>query len=245
VKVDTTGLEKMLKGIQRKDMPKAARNTLRDIMKDTRKREVVEMQRVFDRPTPVVKKNLRFTRLPEVEDLSGELGFTDVLGPQGQMIINTLSPHVPGLQNTRNRKGMEVALTARGLMRADQYLVPSRTMRLDRYGNVRGSLASKMLNDIGVFAGRSGFSSTTSSSKVKYIWNEVPTRGGGTVKGIWLKSKVTKKSTLKLQMLVVDSRPRYAKRFRFHHVAESWGAKVASVFARKSVTHYITKKYGR
>jgi len=118
-------------------------------------------------------------------------------------------------------------------------------MRLDRYGNVRGSLASKMLNDIGVFAGRTGFSSTTSSSKVKYIWNEVQTRGGGTVKGIWLKSKVTKKSTLKLQMLVVDSRPRYAKRFRFHQVAESWGAKVASVFARKSVNHYITKKYGR
>jgi len=245
VKVDTTGLEKMLKGIQRKDMPKAVRNTLRDIMKDTRKREVVEMQRVFDRPTPVVKKSLRFTKLPEVEDLSGELGFTDVLGPQGQMIINTLSPHVPGLQNTRNRKGMEVALTARGLMRADQYLVPSRTMNLNRYGNVPGGTASKMLNDIGVFAGRSGFSSTTKATKVKYIWNEVRTRGGGTVKGIWLKSKVTKKSTLKLQMLVVDAKPRYAKRFRFHQVAESWSKKVASVFARKSVNHYITKKYGR
>jgi len=245
VKVDTTGLEKMLKGIQRKDMPKAARNTLRDIMKNTRKREVVEMRRVFHKPTPVVMKNLRFTRLPEVDDLSGELGFTDVLGRQGQMIINTLSPHIPGLQDTRNRKGMEVALTARGLMRADQYLVPSRTMRLDRYGNIRGSLASKMLNDIGVFTGRSGFSSATGSSKVKYIWNEVRTRSGGTVKGIWLKSKATKKSKLKLQMVVVDSKPRYAKRFRFHQVAESWGDKVAPHFARKSVDHYITKKYGR
>ena len=245
MKVDTTGLEKMLKGIQRKDMPKAVRNTLRDIMKDTRKREIVEMRRVFDKPTPAVIKGLRFTRLPEVQDLSGELGFTDVLGPQGQMIINTLSPHVPGLQNTRNRKGMEIALTARGLMRADQYLVPSRTVKLNRYGNVPGSTASKMLNDIGAFGGRSGFTSTTRSSKVKYIWNEVRARSGGTVKGIWLKSKVTKKSKLKLQMLVVDSKPRYAKRFRFHQVAESWGNKVAPRFARKSVDHYITKKYGR
>jgi len=46
-------------------------------------------------------------------------------------------------------------------------------------------------------------------------------------------------------MLVVDAKPRYAKRFRFHQVAESWSKKVASVFARKSVDHYITKKYGR
>jgi len=245
VKVDTTGLEKMLKGIRRKDMPKAVRNTLRDIMKDTKKREIVEMRRVFDKPTPVVLKNLWFPRWPEVQDLNGELGFTDVLGHQGQMIINTLSPHIPGLPNTRNRKGMEIALTARGLMRANQYLVPSRTMKLNQYGNIPGKKASKMLNDIGAFAGRSGFSSTTKSSKVKYIWNEVRARGGGTVKGIWLKSKVTKKSTLKLQMLVVDSKPRFAKRFRFHQVAESWAKKVAPHFARKSVNHYITKKYGR
>lgn len=245
VNVDTTGLERMLKGIRREDMPKAVRNTLRDIMKDTKKREVVEMRRVFHKPTPAVIKGLRITKLPEVGDLTGELGFTDVLGPQGQMIINTLSPHVPGLQNTRNRKGMEIALTARGLMRADQYLVPSKTMKLNPHGNVRGSLASKMLNDIGVFSGRSGFSSTTKATKVKYIWNEVRARGGGTVKGIWLKSKATKKSKLKLQMLVVDSKPRYAKRFRFHQVAKSWANKVAPAFARKSVDHYITKKYGR
>ena len=239
VKVEMTGLESMMRDIKRKDMPRAVRNTLRDIMKDTMKREQREMRSVFKNPTRLILNGQRITKLPQDKDPSGEMGFKDVYGRKGEAILNALSPHIPGYQSTRNQKGMAVALTAMGLMTRNQYLVPSKTMRLNKFGNITGAAASKMLNDVGASKNRTG------TAKTRYIWGEVQKKGGGTVKGIWLASRFRNQQGGALQMVVVDKKPSYSKRFRYKEVARSWGDRRAPYFARETVNYYITKKYGR
>lgn len=245
IKVDTSGLDRMLKGIQRKDMPRAMRNTLKDVIRDTNRRERQEIKRVFKKPTTPVLNGVRIIEMPEINKPWGEIGFRDDFGRHGHAVLRAVSPHIPGEPRTREQKGMASALTHMGLMKSDEYLVPSRTMKLNKYGNITGSMASKMLNDIGAFRSRSGFASTTMPGKVKWMWKEVRSRKGGTVKGIWDKSKFQKKRHGALAMLVVKGSPTYAKRFRFREVARSHSEKAKPYFARKTVDYYITKKYGR
>ena len=234
MKVDTTGLEKMLKGIQRKDLPKAVRNTLRDIMKDTIRRESTEISRVFDRPVAAVKRGVRIKERPETGSPWGSIGFSESFGKLGKAVLRAVSPHIPGEPATRNQKGMASALTSMGLMERGQFLVPSRSMKLNVSGNITPGMARKMLLSV-----------SRPSASGKWIWAVRRTKSGGTVAGIWDKKKLLARSGDALKMMVVDATPRYAKRFRFHQVAESWGKKVAPQFARKSVDYYITKKYGR
>lgn len=245
IKVDTSGLDRMLKGIQRKDMPLAMRNTLRDVMNDTRLRERQEIKRVFKKPTTPVLNGVRVTERPETNKPWGRLGFRDDFGKYGHAVLRAVSPHIPGEPNTRNQKAMASGLTQMGLMKSDEYLVPSRTMKLNKFGNITGNMASKMLNDIGAFRSSSGFTSTTMPGKVKWIWKEVRSRKGKPLKGIWDKAKLQKKRPGALAMMVVKGSPTYAKRFRFREVARSHSEKAKPYFARKTVDYYITKKYGR
>lgn len=251
-KVDTTGLERMLRGIRDKDMPRAVRNTLRDIMKDTMRRERQEMQRIFKNPTNVVLNAQRMTKEPQDKDPRGEIGFRKDLGKRGEAAINALAPHIPGYRASRNAKGMEVALRADGKMKMGEYLVPSRTMKpgrgggLNKFGNITGHTASRMLSDIGTSERLTSVRSTTSKAKSKFMWAEVKGRRG-TVKGIWLTKGLRTPGKIPLgtlQMVVVSKRPTYAKRFRYKELARIWGDRTAPFFARKTVDYYITRKYG-
>ena len=247
VKVETTGLESMMRDIKRKDMPRAVRNTLRDIMSDTIRRERQEMQRVFKNPTNAVLNAQRITKKPQINDPRGELGFRKDLGKKGMAAINALSPHIPGYRAERNAKGMEVALRADGKMKAGEYLVPSRTMKLNKFGNITGHMASKMLSDIGTSERLTSVRSMTKKTKSRFMWAEVKGRRGP-VKGIWETKGLRTKGKIPvgtLWMVVVRKRPTYAKRFRYKELARIWGKRSAPYFARKTVEYYITRKYGK
>jgi hypothetical protein len=197
----------------------AAAESLTKSAVDVRERERVEVQRVFDRPTPLVKNAFRLKKKATKTDLEASVWIKDVYGRDGEALLNTLTPHIPGRPRTRAAKGMERALRLAGLLKPTQYLVPSRTMRLNRYGNVTGKTASKMLNDLHAFAGVSGFTSETGERKRKYMWGTVKTRSGGQVSGIWDEKKLRKGTPGGLMMLAVDKTPAYRKRFQFYLVA--------------------------
>lgn len=185
---------------------------------DVRKRERVEVERVFDRPTPLVKNAFRLKKKATKTDLEASVWIKDVYGRSGDALLNTLTPHIPGRPRTRAAKGLERALRHAGLLKPGQWLVPSNSMRLNRYGNVAGSTASKMLNDVQAFARVSGFRSGTGKKKRKYVWASVKTRVGGQVSGIWDINRLRKGSGNALMMLAVNKQPAYSKRFRFYRV---------------------------
>lgn len=245
--IDQRGLEKMLSQIKRHDMPRAVRNTMRDIMKDTMRRERKEMQLIFKNPTKQILNAQRITEMPRDDDPSGEMGFRKDFGARGEAIINTLAPHIPGYRAGRDAKGMEVALRADGKMDADEYLVPSRTMKLNKFGNITGHMASKMLSDIGTSERNTSVRSTTKKTKSRFVWAEVKGKRGQ-VRGIWETKKLYKPGKIQLGalwMVVVRKQPTYGKRFRYKELARIWGNRSKAYFARKTVDYYITRKYGR
>lgn len=239
VKIESEALAERLRELGNTGFRRAIRNALRDTAKDVLARERLEMQRVFDRPTPFILRGLRITKLPQMDDLSAEVGLADAYGTKyGVDIVGSvLSPHIPGLAATRNYKGMERALQHAGLMQKGQWLMPSRSMRLDRYGNVPGSVASKMLNDVRAFANRSGFTSSTGQAKVRYLWATMET-SRGKITGIWDRNKLRNKDRA-LEMVVVNKPPTYAKRFRFHDVARSHVATVWPGRAAESLRYAL------
>lgn len=101
-----------------------------------------------------------------------------------------LQPQVFG--GPRPHKKSEVVLIRRGVMRANQYAVPTENAKLDRYGNIRRALMTKIL------AGLDG---------PKYF---------ATPLGVW--ERRARESVLILAF--VDSAPRYRKRLPFFQVAE-------------------------
>ena len=126
-------------------------------------------------------------------------------------------------------------------MRKNQWLVPSRTAKLDKYGNVTGPRMVKMLNDIGAIRS-SGFESRTRAKKIKWVWAETQTSTGQTVKGIWDLAKLRAYRPGALEMLVVDRRPRYGKRFHFHDIARRWAAIRAPRHARLAIQFAIKRR---
>jgi len=243
--ITLTGLKDVndaLRQLRTNELPTAWRNAINDTARDTIKRLERETQSVFDRPTPKVQRPFFLKEKATKERLQATIAIKDVFGKDGQAIVNTLTPHIPGFDSTRRAKGMERQLRRKGLLGPNQYLVPSRTLKLDRYGNVSGSQASKMLSDINAYTAAGG-SRATSANKVRYIWGTVRPKGSAPVTGIWLQSRWQARRPNALVMLAVDATPRYSKRFRFNDVAERYGRRVFEQHMIKAVEHAIARRY--
>lgn len=244
ISVDTSGLDALLKNLKATEFPTAMRNTINDLMRDVVGREKKEIERVFDRPTPIVRNGVRVQKLATKKDLKGAVWIKDVYGRHGDLLYNVLAPAIPGYPAEREQKGMERRLKYAGLITNKQYLVPSKTAKLNQYGFIPGSQQSKMLNDIGALSGVSGFSSKTKNQKVKYVWGTAKSRSGGNVTGVWLRSRFGRGAGAALVMVVVNKRPSYAKRFRFHDVGKSWSAKRMAYHANLAIEHTIRRRHG-
>lgn len=251
--IDTRNLEKRLAGLRKNEIPTATRNTINDLMVDVTRRLQKEAFSVFDRPVPSVIRSIRVRQRATKQKLVGAVGVGAARGKgettENEDAMKALAPHIPGFKSSRESKGLEGALRYTKILKEDEYLVPSRTMRLNKYGNITGGAASKMVSDLGAYRGVSGLDFTTierinkaGKSNVKYIWGTVQKKGGGTVTGIWLKSKFGKGGGAALQMLVVKGAPTYAKRFRFKQVATSWAAKRAKHHADLAIENSIRRR---
>ncbi len=232
-KVDTSGWDKMMRTLNRRDLPKAARNTLKDLMRDAVLREKQEIASVFDRPKPLVRNGVKVVKQPTNNDLTGIMAVAHSNPTAHAALERTIKPHVPGFRRTRAHKGLERSLQRRGMLKRNQYLVPSRTMRLDKYGNVSLANVNRMITDL---TGRG------TARSDRFIWATVHAQRGD-VSGIWIRSRMGKGGAL--AMLAVDDAPTYRKRFRFHDVAMRHANLRMSYFAERTTRHYIRNVYGR
>ncbi len=224
---------KELSDLASKQVPYALKEGINSLAKDIIKTEQDLIRRTFDRPTPLVVNGLRVKTWATKQSPSAEIGFKDVFGRLGDAVEDALAPHIPGYPAQRNVKGMERWLRARGFMLGSEWLVPSRGMKLDQYGNITGSLASKMLADVGAYGALEGTRGMTTKrkkrgvSKARYLFGEVKGKRSKTVKGIWAISGGRdnhERGAWKLQMLVVSKRPSYTKRLDFYGEAERYTA---------------------
>lgn len=240
ITVDTRGLDSRLRRLRQSEIPSAMRHTLNDLAFDTRGRIVQEIQRVFDRPTPVVQKLPQVKKQRSNADRAPELWLTDFFNRSRTGPSFAVEHHIHGRPGTRSRKGLEIRLERMGRIGPDEWMMPSRNLKLNAYGNVAGSVISKMISDVGAYGQYAGDAANTGSgirtkraAKQRYFWAEI----GGT-KGIWTKLWAMPV----LQMVAVKRTPRYAPRFKFHAVARSYAAKRIGYHAARAVEQQIARR---
>ncbi|WP_417550131.1 hypothetical protein [Methylophaga sp.] len=208
IKSELDKLTKNLTDVEKKQIPFAMALALNEAATIGQSAGVKEMQRVFDRPTPFILKSLRVTRASK-NNLKSEVGFKNVFGKFGSAVENTLKPHIEG--GKRKPKGSEATLRRAGILRPDEFIVPSKALRLDRFGNIPNGTMNKILSNIGGF-GEQGYKANTPAARrtLKYIVGEV----GGT-RGIWsVQGKQWK------PVLIFVKQPNYKARFDFYGVTQ-------------------------
>jgi hypothetical protein len=245
--VDMRNLDRRLSVLRKTEIPSAIRNTLNDLAFDVRGRMVQEIQRVFDRPTPIVQ------RLPKVEKasktkLDARLYLTDFFGgdTNRRSASYALIPHMTGQPDIRGRKGLEIRLQRQGRIGPDEWMVPGAGAKLNAYGNVAASEISRMLADIGAYNQYAGDASNTKLATLakrkgagRYIW-----LGAGhalqhnRVRGIY--KKVGRK--IIPVMVVITKAPRYSKRLRWDEVARLYSARRINYHADRAIAQAISRR---
>lgn len=232
VRHDLEDLKRTLSNQQKEQVPYATSLAINACLKKSQQAVKSEMQRVFDRPTPytlnsyVVMKGARKNSLfgiigfktQRIFDASGQFtgSFTsfeeEVNNPR--MASTYLRPQMQG--GPRPAKGLENLLRARGLLSANEFLVPSRFQKLDQYGNVsRGTIAKIVAN---LQAARDIYSRTPSGGarggkkKAEYFFTRAGVRGQR-LTAIWQSFGARGNHNAIPAFIVVSSSPKYKKRF--------------------------------
>ena len=197
--------------------------------------EKEQMRTDLDRPTPWTVGSLRYKKVgaspvgaPKVEGAAVYFetpwGYSDGLGADEWLGVQILGG------STAGPKRSEARLQMLGWMPRDKVWVPAVGTRLDRYGNVPGSLISDMLSNLG--ANPYGRNADPSAVRVRYLLVGEPGREEGVFQklgGDWV------------PFLWFVDRETYRKRFDFYGRADR---EVRQGFA-KILDTYLDKALGR
>lgn len=224
VTVDTRALERRIFVLRRSEVPGVIRNTINDTMRDVVNALRVETRKAFPTVTPYIERSARIKERATKGRLLGVVHMASG--------AYALSPHTPGFAQDRAIKRIEMAARANGLMGAGEWLVPSRTASLDRYGNFSKRTLDQMERDI-----------ASGGGKGAYIWGEVKGRKGS-VRGVWNYSRFRRKVGRALELLAVSDEPSYRKRFDFYGVARKTARSVSAAHGARAVEQIIKRRSG-
>ncbi|HEX7127284.1 MAG TPA: hypothetical protein VF406_16120, partial [Thermodesulfobacteriota bacterium] len=175
----------------------------------------LEMQRIFDRPTPFTLNALRVT--PARKDrLVAEVGFREFAG-KGTPATKYLLPQATG--GARPVKRFEKRLQFAGLLPRGQVLVPGGGAPLDAFGNVQRRVYSQILSQLKAQADERQHETARSRRRhlrrrgPRFVWMNPGNRGWG----VWQRIDFAVGSAVKPIFLAVD-KARYAARFPFQAI---------------------------
>lgn len=196
----------------------------------------VEMQRVFDRPTPYALNAIR-VRPATRGDLTALVDFREGAG-KGVAADKFLGPEVFG--GGRNRKRSENALARAGLL-PGQFTVPGAAAELDAFGNMSRGFTVKLLSNLSAL-GEEGYRANatdrsrartarvgTSDKGYKKVFGKIyfVSKGPGSqvrgrqqhlAAGVWEKSG-THGADVKPVLMFTEA-PTYTPRLPFYETAE-------------------------
>lgn len=225
-------LSARLDDFQKRQVPFATVYALTKTAQDVQRAQYDSMRAVFDRPTPFTLNSLYVrpaTKRVPIAKVEFKEGFGSI--PAWRY----LGPEIEG--GPRVKKSHERALERAGIIRSDEFAVPSQSVTLDAYGNMPGSQITRILSD--VQANPDPLSNSTrktrkrrfKSGKGQYF--AVRNRGG-LPNGIYFRLGLRDIRPI----LLFVRQPRYAKRLPFRETAER-------TFAQNFTRHFeeALKKY--
>jgi hypothetical protein len=193
----------------------------------------LEMQQVFDRPTPWALRGLRYKLATERAPLVRI--WLEEAPNKGIPPAVFLSPQIKG--GPRRHKSFERALITRGLMKPEQFAVPGAFAPLDAHGNVGGSFITRILSDLQAF-GESGHGVNrkgrrTGRRKRNYFF--VPRPGHTLRPGVYLHLP----NGLVGLVFAFVRQPSYAKRFDFYGVGQRAYERRAARFLAEAMARRV------
>jgi len=195
LKADVSEVTKSLSRMHKKQIPFAVALGITRTAVDAKEEIVKQMKRAFNAPTPFTLRSVRFTKARKNNPQS--VVFLADKIKSGTPAGKYLMPQIHG--GGRRQKAMEVALKRRGLIGRNQYVVPGREMKLNKYGNITKAKAKKILD--GLRAGGNYF--VARIGKVHAVWERY---GKG-------------KRKARPILIVLDKTPKYGVRLPFYDIA--------------------------
>ena len=123
----------------------------------------------------------------------------------------------------RRRKRFEMALLARGLMSPNQYAIPQKPF-LDLFGNIKGSLAIRILSGLGAAETVSGYSANATDSKRSRKKGNASRWFVGDVdgtQGVWERKRIGSSTGVRPVFIFTDSAPKYRVIVPFFKIADN------------------------
>lgn len=223
VRHDIRKLTEHLTWLQKEEIPYATSVAINESLKKAAPAVQAEMRQVFDRPTPWTLNSYRILKYAKKRQPTGIVGFKDMenIGGRGTSAGKYLQPQMAG--GPRPAKGLERLLRSRGILGNNEFLVPSKFMKLDQYGNVSRGTVQKVLANLQ--ATRDPYSRTPSGGarggkkKADFFFTRKGVRGQRHTM-IWQSFGAKGAHNAVPAFIVVAGAPQYRQRFDQRAVVE-------------------------
>jgi hypothetical protein len=221
MEIDTRDFDRQLREFAETPalIAKTVRAALAETVDDLHTRELMEMDQVFDKPTPYVKRGLKKRYPGQAGVLHAGIHFEE--WPIGKSPADIIAPHVFGGQ--RRLKKSERRLQSFGVAPAGSWTVMSSGYPKNQYGNIAGARYTQMLNEVGALLDTAARGTNT---KRKSSAEKRAARGWQfflyTPKGAQFPVGIAEKrgKTGMKMMLSFTRQPNYRKRFNYFEVAQ-------------------------
>lgn len=222
VEINTSKLTRDLQLWQKQVVPLAIAKALTFTAKAVQRELQAEMGRVFDRPTRFTL-NSTYIKAATPQTLEARVKIKDE-ALKALPAIKWLSPQIYG--GYRGPKRSEMLLRSRGILGADEFIVPGAAARLDAHGNMSRGQMQQILSRVG--ASRDALSDAYGRvRKAKgqaysetYFYLREP-HGRLRARGIYRRVIFPGTGLSKVEpVLMFVKRPRYRRRFDFFRIAE-------------------------
>lgn len=149
---------------ERDQIPFVTAYALTKVAYDIKDEEVQVMARVFDRPTRFTLNSL-YVEAATKRRLQAAVRFKEGFGSVPAW--RYLGPLVDG--GPRAKKGHERALERAGILQPSEFVIPGRGVKLDAFGNMKGSEITRILSALGANPDRLS-NKTAASAKRNKNW---------------------------------------------------------------------------
>jgi hypothetical protein len=220
-----------------KSIPVAISNALNVTVFKVREMEVVEMKRVFDRPTRYTLNSLFIFRATAANPVARVFLKEMYLGPSSSK-RHYLHPQIYG--GGRPLKTFEYALRQHGFLPPGMFAVPGEAAKIDAYGNMSRGQIMQIMSALKAAENRAGYSANRTARSIKRRGRKLPQffvgrPGGGRLPlGVWQSIRFGHGSAVK-PVLIFVKQPVYQARFNFFDVAQRVASKAFPLYLEREL----------
>lgn len=198
---------KELDALEKEQLPFALALTATWTAQDVQIAEKKLINTVFDNPNRYTQNSVYIKSATKKNPVAAVWLKDEWATAKGGNAAEYLSPHIFG--GARKAKRFEKLMRRRGMLKLNQFVVPAKPAKRDRFGNISRGQIGKMLSNIGAQHDQQ----QNSKRGISYFLFE---NNDGSLSGVWQRTA----NGIMPFLLFTDKAPRYKKKFKFFEMAD-------------------------